>query len=63
MEDKTARNKVNGTNAYALSVVTCSFRVVKWIPTEIDELKRNVRFSTINFSEYRPKFCKQRIHL
>ncbi|XP_030749987.1 uncharacterized protein LOC115877806 [Sitophilus oryzae] len=56
-------NKVQATNTFVMPTITYSFGIIKWTPTELDELNRSVRTTYTKYRSHHPKACKERFHL
>lgn len=58
-----AKNKVTAINQYAIPYLTYSFGIVKWSPTDIDEIERNLRKCLRYNRMHDPKSAVERICL
>lgn len=59
----SALNKAKATNAFIIPAVAYSFGILKWTPTDLEQLNRNIRVAYTRNRAHHPRACKERFHL
>lgn len=59
----SAKNLVTAVNAYAVPVISYSFGIIGWTPTDLEDLNRLTRKIFTKFRGHHPHSSKERFHL
>jgi hypothetical protein len=57
------KNTIKGTNIYAIPVLTFSFRIAKWMPTDLENLQIRTRTLLTRYRIHHPCATKERFTL
>jgi len=57
------KNTIKAINTYATPVLTFSFGIVKWTPTDLENLQTKVRTLLMRYGFHHPRAAKERITL
>jgi len=57
------KNMIKAINTYATSKLTFSFGIVKWTPTDLENLQTKTRTLLTRYRFYHPRSAKERINL
>jgi len=57
------KNTIKTINTYATPVLTFSFGIVKWTPTDLENLQSKMRMLLMGYRFHHPRAAKQRLTL
>jgi hypothetical protein len=56
------KNMIKAINTYAIPVLTFSFGIVKWTPTDLEKLQTKTRMLFTRYRIHHPPCCKEKTY-